>query len=176
MIAPTSEPFLAPRAQSEVKVPFHATFAAADGFGPYTWSLSAGSLPPGLTVVNGAITGTPTTAGSYAFVVSAADREGRKTNYAASIIVADKLVISTLVHRPAKVGRLYAATIKTSGALKPASWRVVRGPLPRGIRFNRTLGTLSGIPKVAGRYRVTFQATDGLGVVSKKTLTILVAK
>jgi hypothetical protein len=60
------------------------------------------------------------------------------------------------------------------GVQPPAAWRLFRGPLPRGIRFDRTLGTLSGTPKIAGRYRVTFEATDALGVVSKKTLTIFV--
>jgi Putative Ig domain len=58
--------------------------------------------------------------------------------------------------------------------VKPAAWGIFRGPLPRGIRFDRTLGTLAGTPRTPGRYRVTFEATDALGVVSKKTLTILV--
>jgi hypothetical protein len=137
--------------------------------------VTTGTVPPGLKLVDGTITGTPTTAGSYAFIASVTDTEGRKANLTAHIVVAEKLSISTLVLRPGKVGKLYAAKLKTFGGVKPASWRVFRGPLPRGIRFDRTLGTLSGTPKFAGRYRVTFEATDTLGVVSKRTFSIIVA-
>ena len=34
---------------------------------------------------------------------------------------------------------------------------------------------LSGVPTKAGRYRLTFQVTDGLKVVATKKLAILVA-
>lgn len=169
------EPFVARRAVGEVSVPFNAAIRATGGFGSYTWSVSAGTVPPGLALVDGAITGMPTTAGNYAFIVSLTDAEGRTASLAARIAVAQKLSISTLVLRPAKVGTIYTTTLKTLGGVKPATWRILRGPLPRGLRFDRTLGALSGMPKKAGRYRVTFQATDSLGVVSKKTLRIVVA-
>jgi large repetitive protein len=174
LVVTAGEPFVARRAQAEVRLPFDATIQATGGFGTYTWSVTAGVVPPGLKLADGSITGTPTTAGSYAFIASVTDAEGRKANYTARIVVAEKLAISTLVLKPGKVGRLYAAKLKTLGGVKPASWRVVRGPLPRGIRFDRSVGTLSGTPKMAGRYRITFEATDALGVVSKKTLTIFV--
>jgi len=175
LTATASEPFVSGRAQGEVSVPFDATIEATGGFGTYTWAVSAGTVPPGLELVDGAITGTPTTAGSYAFIASVTDAEGRKVNVTARIVVAEKLSIATLVLRPGKVGKLYAAKLKTFGGIKPASWRVFRGPLPRGIRFDRTLGVLAGTPKQAGRYRVTFEATDALSVVSKKTFNIVVA-
>jgi large repetitive protein len=169
------DPFVSNRAVGEVSVPFDATITATGGFGTYTWAVTTGTVPPGLKLVDATITGTPTTAGSYAFIASVTDTEGRKANLTAHIVVAEKLSISTLVLRPGKVGKLYAAKLKTFGGVKPASWRVFRGPLPRGIRFDRTLGTLSGTPKFAGRYRVTFEATDTLGVVSKRTFSIIVA-
>ena len=53
-----------------------------------------------------------------------------------------------------------------------ASGRSLKGPLPKGVRFDPRLGVLSGTPTKAGRYRVTFQVTDGLKVVAKKTLRI----
>lgn len=48
------------------------------GTTPYAYSVSAGSLPPGLALNSstGAITGTPTTAGSYAATIRATDAEG----------------------------------------------------------------------------------------------------
>ena len=42
---------------------------ACCGTGPYTWSISSGALPPGLSMnSSGLITGTPTTAGFGFFV------------------------------------------------------------------------------------------------------------
>jgi large repetitive protein len=44
------------------------------GFSSVSWTIVAGSLPPGLTLAaNGAITGTPTTAGTYSFTARATD-------------------------------------------------------------------------------------------------------
>jgi large repetitive protein len=174
LVVSAGEPFVARRTVTEVGVPFDASISATGGFGTYTWALGTGRLPPGLAFADGAITGTPRIAGSYAFIATVTDGEGRKASYTARIIVAPKLAISTLVLKPAQVGKLYAAKLKTLGGVKPTSWRLFRGPLPRGVRFDRFLGTLSGTPRFAGRYRVTFQATDALGVLSKRTLTILV--
>jgi hypothetical protein len=170
-----TDPFTpARRASGEVSVPFEALLAGTGGFGTYAWSLTSGALPPGLTLSDGAIDGTPTTAGAYRFTATVTDSEGRVANYPASIIVAAKLSISTLLLRPAKVGFYYQAKLKTAGGVLPRTWKLLRGPLPRGIRFDRTVGVLYGIPTRAGRFRVTFEATDALGVKAKKSLLLVV--
>jgi len=49
-------------------------FAATGGTPPYTFSVAAGSsLPPGLTLTAGDLTGTPTTVGNYSFGISVTD-------------------------------------------------------------------------------------------------------
>jgi len=50
-------------------------FQATGGTTPYNWAVSSGSLPPGLTLsaATGAISGTPTTAGTFAFGVQVTD-------------------------------------------------------------------------------------------------------
>jgi len=169
------EPFTqARRASGEVSVPFEALLAATGGNGTYVWSLTSGALPPGLTLADGAIDGTPTTAGAYLFTATVTDSEGRVANYPARIIIAAKLSISTLLLRPAKVGFYYQAKLATAGGVLPRTWRVLRGPLPRGIRFDRSVGALYGIPRRPGRFRVTFEATDALGVKAKKSLLLVV--
>ena len=171
-----AEPFTTARsARGEVSAPFDTTLTATGGSGTYTWSLTGGTLPPGLTFQEGAISGTPTTAGVYAFTATLTDTEGRVANYPGRIVIAQKLAVSTLLLRPARQGKYYQAKLKTTGGVLPRTWRIVRGPLPRGVRFDRTAGTVFGIPTRPGRSRVTFEATDALGVTATKTLAIVVA-
>ena len=170
-----SDPFSpARRATGEVSVPFDALLTATGGDGTYTWSLSSGALPPGLDIADGAISGIPTTAGLYRFTATVTDAEGRVANYPARILIAQKLAISTTLFRRARQGFYYQAKLNTVGGVLPRTWRIVRGPLPRGIRFDRSAGLLYGIPTRPGRYRVTFEATDVLGVKAKKTLSVVV--
>ena len=172
-----SDPFTtARRAQTEVGAPFTALITATGGTGTYTWSLSTGTLPPGLLFTDGRDQRyADELRASIAFTVTVTDSESRVANYPSRIVVVEKVAISTLLLPPGRVGKLYAAKLRTFGGVKPATWRIMRGPLPRGVRFDRFLGQLSGIPTRPGRYRVTFEATDWLGVKAKKTLAILVA-
>jgi len=171
-----SDPFTAARrAQGEVSAPFEAMLVASGGTGTYTWTLSSGTLPAGLTLADGAIAGAPSVAGAYPFIATVTDSEGRVANYPGRIVVAPKLVFATLLLRSGKVGKLYGARVRTLGGVQPATWRILRGPLPRGVRFDRATGTLFGTPKRPGNYRVTFEATDALGITATKTLRILVA-
>src|SRR5271163_570344 len=49
---------------------------ASGGKTPYTWTISQGSLPPGLSLASdGIISGTPTTTGSYDFTVKVVDSQ-----------------------------------------------------------------------------------------------------
>jgi hypothetical protein len=170
-----SEPFSDQRAVGEVSAPFEAMLTASGGNGTYTWSLSSGTLPEGLLFADGAISGTPRAAGVYRVTVTATDSEGRVANYAARIVVAPKLAIKTRLIKPGRVGKFFQRKLATLGGIKPAEWRLVRGPLPRGVFFDRTVGVLYGYPTRFGSWRATFEATDAFGVTAKKTLRILIA-
>jgi len=60
---------------------YSQALAASGGTPPYTWSLSSGALPDGLTlaVSTGAISGTPPTTGAFNFTVQVTDDTGATT-------------------------------------------------------------------------------------------------
>lgn len=69
-------------------VAYSAMFQATGGTLPYTWSVSSGQLPAGLTLsAAGAISGTPTTAGLATFTIQVADSLGNKSSAGFSINV-----------------------------------------------------------------------------------------
>lgn len=60
----------------EVAVSYSQSLVPANGTGPFTISVTPGDLPPGLSLVGGVLSGTPTLAGSYGFTVSVVDAYG----------------------------------------------------------------------------------------------------
>jgi hypothetical protein len=78
---------------------YNQTLAASNGNPPYTWSVSSGSLPKGLSLnaAAGAITGTPTAAGGYNFAVQVTDSTSDTASLALSIGVAPLTVSTTPV-------------------------------------------------------------------------------
>lgn len=56
-------------------VPYSQQLNAAGGAAPYTWSLTAGTLPTGLSLnSSGLISGTPTSSASFTFTITVRDR------------------------------------------------------------------------------------------------------
>lgn len=60
-------------AAASVGTAYSQTLTATGGTAPYSWSVSSGTLPAGLTLSSGVISGTPTTAGSTTFTVMVSD-------------------------------------------------------------------------------------------------------
>lgn len=72
-----------------VGVAYTHTFPAGGGFTPYTFSISAGALPPGLSLnaSTGVVSGTPTTSGIYFFTVMVTDADGTTNTVNCSIAI-----------------------------------------------------------------------------------------
>lgn len=68
---------------------YSAVVAAVGGTKPYTWAITAGSMPPGLTLnaVTGEISGTPTASGTFGFTIEVTDAFGSVASQGLSIFV-----------------------------------------------------------------------------------------
>ena len=168
-----STPLITPR--SEVGMPFRMTLRARGGSGIFAWTLGGGKLPAGLRIgMDGSITGTPRTPGTYRFAAKARDTEARALRWATRLTVAPRLRIRARPLPAAEVDRLYRAELAAVGGVSPTVWRLTRGRLPRGIRLAPALGRLTGTPRDAGRYAFTVEITDELGMTDARTFSVLV--
>lgn len=62
--------------------------SVSGGKAPYTWSISAGSLPAGVSLTNeGVLSGSPTAPGTYNFIVKATDQNNRAQFRAFEVVV-----------------------------------------------------------------------------------------
>jgi hypothetical protein len=161
--------------QTEVGVRFSAHLAVTGGQGPYVVEQS-GQLPDGIEfdVSDNSLSGLAESPGAYRFMLTVADTEGRRATYAGTILVAQRLAITTRKLKNGRVGVLYRSKLVSRGGVAPLSWRIKRGPLPRGIRFDRTTGSFVGIPAKAGTWVITVEIRDSLRVKTTATLVVLV--
>jgi uncharacterized protein YhjY with autotransporter beta-barrel domain len=75
---------------------YSQALSAGGGVGPYTYALSAGALPAGVTLSpNGDIAGTPTAVGSFVFTVRATDANGFAGQQAYTLAIAALVPVAT---------------------------------------------------------------------------------
>ncbi|HZU79251.1 MAG TPA: putative Ig domain-containing protein, partial [Acidimicrobiales bacterium] len=157
---------------------YSTTLGALGGVTPFTWSVSSGSLPPGLTLTasNGTISGTPTTAGTYSatFTVTDGESPAQSASRSLSITVNQGLGITTTSLPGAAVGQSYTAGLAAAGGATPYTWSATG--LPAGLALNTSTGALSGTPSTAGSYTPTFTVTDASSAKVSKALGLTVAK
>ncbi|MCX6006646.1 MAG: putative Ig domain-containing protein, partial [Chloroflexi bacterium] len=178
-ISPVSAPTLAistsSLASGVVGISYSATLAATSGSGSYTWALSTGSLPTGLTLNNsGVISGTPTTASTYNFTVLVYDTASNAITKAFSIIINPTLAISTSSLSNGIVDVQYSATLAAIGGTGPYTWALSTGNLPTGLTLSSG-GVISGTPTTALTYNFTVLVTDTNSLTANKALSITVS-
>ncbi len=113
---------------------------ASGGTPPYTWSISSGSLPPGLNLApgTGAISGTPTASGSTVFTVVVTDSAGTTASVQLTLTVnsaAAPLSITTSGTVSAVAGTSFTGS--SGGDRRSATLHVVGNRLACGIAGKR---------------------------------------
>jgi len=157
-------------------VAYSQTLSASGGAPPYTWYLSAGTLPPGLSLSSaGVISGTPTSAGAFVFDVTVYDQLNYPSSYVSktfSITVATPLSILTISPLNTGItGTAYTANLAATGGLTPYVWSILSGALPPGLSLSPA-GVISGTPNLAGTYSFIARVTDGSNQVVTRNYTI----
>ena len=135
---------------------------------PVTLQISGGSLPTGLSLNSstGVISGTPTVAGTFNFIVGATNSGGSNFVTMSIVINVAAPIITTSSLPGGTVGTAYYQALSATGAT-PITWSIYNGNLPSGLSLNSSTGVISGTPTVANAYNFTVMAQNSGGYATK---------
>ncbi len=152
---------------------YSETLAASGGTPPYTFAVSAGALPPGLTLAGAVISGTPTTPGTYSFTIEVTDSTAATATQQFTIVITGVVITTAPILPSAALGTAYSQTLSATGS-GPYTWDVTAGALPNGLSLGSSSGTISGTPAAGGTSNATIQATDSSGATASVAFTLTV--
>ena len=162
--------------------PYAFYLGASGGTSPYTWSLTSGSLPPGLNLdaSTGAITGTPSMVAQQSFTVEAIDSSSTAESASANLSITSvaPLSISTTSLPSGLSTSSYAASLTATGGTAPYNWSILSGSLPPGLVLNTSTGAITGTPTNApSLYSFMVQVSDASSpsLTASATLSILIS-
>ncbi|MBN1525398.1 MAG: putative Ig domain-containing protein [Spirochaetales bacterium] len=143
---------------------YSETVSASGGQGTYTWTISAGTLPAGLSInpSTGEISGTPSSAGSSTFTVRATD-DVETANYGEqefTIVIRSAVSVTTTVCDNGFEGGSYSESVAATGGSGTYTWSIASGALPTGLSINPSTGEISGTSSAAGTFNFTVKAED----------------
>ena len=156
----------------EVGAGYNQQPLASGGIQPYTFSISAGALPPGVTLTTstGVLSGSPTAAGTYSFTYTATDFSIPPKTATAnlSIKIFPAVTITTTTLPDASVGTVYVSPpMQATGGAPPYSFNSSSLPISLTER-------ISFLPQVVGVQSSTISVVDSIGASASTTLNVTV--
>lgn len=154
----------------EVGRPYSWPLFAEGGRGPYTWTITQGTLPDGITMTpGGLLSGTPTQAGNAVPVMfQATDADGLVGVRELWLSARDPLEINQSGLPNAQEGKPYEYHFAANAWGIP-HWKAL-APLPPGLRLS-TDGALTGTPSKAGDYVVKVSVSDEINAGVPRTVS-----
>ncbi len=146
-------------------VAYSQKLQAGGGKPPYTWNISTGFLPAGLSFneKTGEISGTPKLSGAGRFTVRVTDSRDPAVSVSRVMTVTVRPPVLTIAEAvcPGGTARTsYNYKLQANGGFFPYVWSVSAGSLPAGLILNPATGVISGTPKAAGTAKFTVKVTD----------------
>jgi large repetitive protein len=160
---------------AQVNTPYSMQFHALGASSP-TWSVSAGSLPAGLSLGSstGALSGTPTAAGDYTFKITATDGS-RSDTQTYSMTVVEPLRLTVAPATVGEVGIAVQLAPQTTGGKQGYTF-TLDGTLPEGLTFDAATAAISGKPTAPGTSIVKLTVKDQLGLTTTVNLRFTIVE
>ena len=148
-----------------VATAYSQSLTAAGSSTTFTYAVTAGTLPAGLTLSTaGLLSGTPTSSATASFTVTATGANTCAGSQAYTFTPTCPSLTVTLPTPQAAVGTAYSRTLTATGSTAPYTYTYTlnSGTLPPWATLS-SAGVLSGTPTTTTSYTFTIKATDAYG-------------
>jgi len=166
----------------QVGASFFATCSGGNGTPPYTYSISSGALPLGISLdsATGLISGTLSAPGAYSFTIKVADSglpPQTATRLAPALtVLPGPLTMTCNFPNGGQVGSDFSASCSATGGTQPYGYSISAGALPGGLSLDTASGTVTGTASTPGTFAFTVQVTDSgaAAQVASQSLTVAI--
>lgn len=141
---------------------FTSVTAGNSNTGPYTYSVTSGSLPANVTLSSsGNLYGLPNTYGSSSFTITSTDAYSSQGSFSYANVVMEMPTIELFpsVLSTAIVDSPYTANIQALGGTSPYTFAVTDGTFPPGLNLSNS-GAITGTPTSVSTFNFTITAYD----------------
>ncbi len=142
--------------------------------GSITWAITATkSLPTGLTLSSGVVSGIPTTVGTNTVYLTASCN-GQTANLTVSFVVYNTIVGGTSQTISSYGTTVSSTAITQTGSDLGVTWAVTSGSMPAGFTLNASTGVISGSSSVVKSTAITITGTSANGPAQTTTKVVTI--